>query len=226
RAFGRSLAGPESCSMVPGFARRRKPAATTCLRVAVAAAASWALTAVTSGVVTGWTLPHSLHSLHSHRSGSLGIAGLQGRSAASRLSKVVRFAAKLEDAPEVGLASADAIRGLAGEAIKAFPNTPAPGDFLSSGVFIIIIPFVIGVFLVYLFAVFKPDVVLSDDQMIELTRLERANEMKRRGAQNDPEDRNEDSNKNRSYRRSKSLKDLRRSKSAAQEMNESNKTNI
>ena len=83
--------------------------------------------------------------------------------------------------------AAEATREAAVEAIKAVPFTPAPGDFFGGAVWIFIVPFFIGVFIVYLVTVFKPEAILTDDQMIEYKKAEKQYFLEKRGAVKDPD---------------------------------------
>ncbi len=105
--------------------------------------------------------------------------GLAGRRVGSRELRVARFS-DLNPA-------AEATREAAVEAIKAVPFTPAPGDFFGGAVWIFIVPFFIGVFIVYLVTVFKPDAILTDDQMIEYKKAEKQYFLEKRGAVKDPD---------------------------------------
>lgn len=105
--------------------------------------------------------------------------GLAGRRIGSRELRVARFS-DLNPA-------AEATREAAVEAIKAVPFTPAPGDFFGGAVWIFIVPFFIGVFIVYLVTVFKPDAILTDDQMIEYKKAEKQYFLEKRGAVKDPD---------------------------------------
>ena len=52
---------------------------------------------------------------------------------------------------------------------------------------ILIIPFFVGVFIVYLVTVFKPDAILTDDQMVEYKKAEKQYFLEKRGAVKDPD---------------------------------------
>eukprot|EP00435_Cladocopium_sp_Y103_P061535 s369_g23.t1 len=82
---------------------------------------------------------------------------------------------------------AEASREAATEAIKAVPFTAAPGDLFGGAVQILIIPFFVGVFIVYLVTVFKPDAILTDDQMVEYKKAEKQYFLEKRGAVKDPD---------------------------------------
>lgn len=83
--------------------------------------------------------------------------------------------------------AAEASREAATEAIKAVPFTSAPGDLFGGAVQILIIPFFVGVFIVYLVTVFKPDAILTDDQMVEYKKAEKQYFLEKRGAVKDPD---------------------------------------
>ena len=76
---------------------------------------------------------------------------------------------------------------------------------------ILIIPFFVGVFIVYLVTVFKPDAILTDDQMEEYKKAEKQYFLEKRGAVKDPD---APAEMNRAQRRAaRSLKGKRRVRS-------------
>ena len=76
---------------------------------------------------------------------------------------------------------------------------------------ILIIPFFVGVFIVYLVTVFKPDAILTDDQMVEYKKAEKQYFLEKRGAVKDPD---APAEMNRAQRRAaRSLKGKRRVRS-------------
>mmetsp|Transcript_58419 Transcript_58419/g.131613 ORF Transcript_58419/g.131613 Transcript_58419/m.131613 type:complete len:176 (+) Transcript_58419:33-560(+) len=102
--------------------------------------------------------------------------------------------------------------GLAGPArgaatrLRADPvvgNEFAPGDLLSTYVFAFVVPLIIGLILVYILFIVKPDAILTGDQMLEYKRLEKRKELERRGAKTD------ESGETRNQRRANLRKKLR-----------------
>ena len=82
---------------------------------------------------------------------------------------------------------------------------------MGGAVQIVIIPLFAGVFIVYLISVFKPDMILTDDQMVTLKKAEKEYFLEKRGARKDPDAASET---NRAQRRAaKSLKGKRSVKS-------------
>lgn len=128
--------------------------------------------------------------------------GLAGKSSGVRELQVRRFS----DLNPV----AQATREQAAEVIKDMPFTAAPGDLMGGALQIIVIPFFLGVFIVYLVTVFKPDMILTDNQMVEYKKAERKYFLEKKGAVKDPD---EPAEMNRASRRAKSLKGKRRVKS-------------
>lgn len=107
--------------------------------------------------------------------------------------------------------AAEASREMATEAIKAVPFTAAPGDLFGGAVQLLIIPFFIGVFIVYLVTVFKPEMILTDNQMVEYKKAEKQYFLEKRGAVKDPD---APAEMNRAQRRAaRSLKGKRRVRS-------------
>lgn len=129
--------------------------------------------------------------------------GLAGRALRSREPSVARFS---DLSP-----AAEASREMATEAIKAVPFTAAPGDLFGGAVQLLIIPFFIGVFIVYLVTVFKPEMILTDNQMVEYKKAEKQYFLEKRGAVKDPD---APAEMNRAQRRAaRSLKGKRRVRS-------------
>ncbi|CAK9111936.1 unnamed protein product, partial [Durusdinium trenchii] len=124
--------------------------------------------------------------------------GLAGKSSGVRELQVRRFS----DLNPV----AQATREQAAEVIKDMPFTAAPGDLMGGALQIIVIPFFLGVFIVYLVTVFKPDMILTDNQMVEYKKAERKYFLEKKGAVKDPD---EPAEMNRASRRAKSLKGKR-----------------
>merc|ERR1719401_969467 len=58
-----------------------------------------------------------------------------------------------------------------------------PFNWLTNGVFLVVVPAVLGVLLVYLILAFSPETILAEDQIVELKRAEKEAELKKRGAQ-------------------------------------------
>ena len=137
---------------------------------------------------------------------------------AARHSRYSRFVGAESRSRELQVArfsdlnpAAEASREAATLAIKAVPFTSAPGDLFGGAVQIIIIPFFVGVFIVYLVTVFKPDAILTDDQLVEYKKAEKQYFLEKRGAVKDPD---APAEMNRAGRRAaRSLKDKRRTRS-------------
>mmetsp|Transcript_106500 Transcript_106500/g.206250 ORF Transcript_106500/g.206250 Transcript_106500/m.206250 type:complete len:192 (-) Transcript_106500:261-836(-) len=63
-----------------------------------------------------------------------------------------------------------------------FAGMTATQDALLTSLFGFALPLIVGVVLVYIVIIFKPDAIYSSSQMVEFNRLEKERELKRRGA--------------------------------------------
>mmetsp|Transcript_9638 Transcript_9638/g.17889 ORF Transcript_9638/g.17889 Transcript_9638/m.17889 type:complete len:175 (-) Transcript_9638:174-698(-) len=151
--------------------------------------------------------------LFAWRSSAQGFVGLRSRSGAligqgpgsDRQLRVARAGVE-----EVN-AAVSASKAATVAAVKSVPMTAAPGDFFGNAVFVFIIPLFLGAAIVYLLVLFRPEAVLTDDQLIKYKKEEKQYFLEKRGARRDPDAPVEQNRKAR--RAAKSLKGKRRVKS-------------